>query len=374
MKTPCYFDYNATAPIRSEVIDLVADLMQETGNASSVHGFGRSARSHVEKAREQVAAMVGTQNTAVTFTSGATEANNAVLQKFKEERILISSIEHPSVFEVCDHAEHINVNDNGAVDLQAFEKQISEGKPVSLVSVMLVNNETGVIQPVGEIARIARKHNKDVFIHTDASQAPGRIKIDFPALLTDYMSLSAHKFGGPQGVGALISAPGARPVQLLHGGGQEKRQRAGTENVAGIAGMGLAAQIADREINQYNKLALLRDKIEDALLNTISAARIFGKDAERVANTSCIAVAGVDAQTQLMSLDLEGFALSNGSACSSGKVNTSNVLKAMGASDLEANSALRISIGWGTTSEEVDAFIAAWTRMMERMKDKIKTA
>lgn len=372
MKTPRYFDYNATCPIRSEVINLMGDVMRETGNASSVHSFGRKARSHIEKAREQVAQLVRTQNTSVTFTSGATEANNAVLQKFKGERILISAIEHPSVLEVCEQAELIKVDENGVIDLDAFKKQLEQGAPAALISVMLVNNETGAIQPVGEIARIARAHNKDVFVHTDAAQAPGRLSIDFPALLVDYMSLSAHKFGGPQGTGALISAPGARPVQLLLGGGQEKRQRAGTENVAGIAGMGLAAEMALKNLDEFVKLAQLRDQIEKSCSDTIPQTRIFAKDTERVANTSCVCVPGLDAQTQLMALDLAGFALSNGSACSSGKVNQSHVLKAMGASDIEANSALRISIGWGTTSEQIDEFIAAWTEMVTRMKDKIQ--
>ncbi len=366
MKNLVYFDYNATAPLKDEVIDFMSEILRESGNASSLHSFGRNARKHVEKAREQVAELAHTHSNSVTFTSGATEANNTVLGAFKGQRILVSAIEHPSILDVIENVETIPVTPDGIIDLVQFEEIISKGDAPALISVMLVNNETGVIQPVEQMARIAKKKHPQVFIHTDASQAPGRIKIDMPALQVDYMSLCAHKFGGPQGTGALLSLPGAKPARLLLGGGQEKRQRAGTENVAAIAGMGLACTLATRDMDQFIALAKWRDQIENAVTTAYPDVKIFGQNSDRVANTSSICTPGLDAQTQLMAMDLEGIALSNGSACSSGKVNNSYVLRAMGASDSEAGSAVRLSIGWETKQSDIDHFIKAWSDMISR--------
>lgn len=369
-KTPVYLDYNASGLMRPEVADLMRTIMSAPGNASSIHGYGRIARQHVETAREQVAALAGTHPNYVTFTSGATEANNAVLKHFAGQRVLVSAIEHPSVLEAAPHAERIPVNVDGLIDLGGFERLL-DGDAPALISIMLVNNETGVIQPVEELVRLARQRHPKVFFHTDAVQAAGKISFELAALGVDYLSLSAHKLGGPQGVGALLCAPGSEPVTYLHGGGQEKRQRAGTENVAGIAGFGLACDIAQQELPAYMALSDLRDDLERRLTEAAPDAVIFGRAAPRVANTSNIGLPGIAANTQLMNLDIEGIAVSSGSACSSGTVKPSHVLEAMHAGTHLTSSSLRISMGWGTKPEDINRLAEAWLKMYDRVQDKI---
>lgn len=369
-KTPVYLDYNASALIRPAVADLMRDLMAVPGNASSIHSFGREARRHIEKAREQVATLADTHANYVTFTSGATEANNAVLKHFTGHRILISAIEHSSVLEAAPQAEKIPVTAEGVVDLETFEKLLA-GEPPALISVMLVNNETGVIQPVEEIVQLARRQHPGVYIHTDAVQAAGKIPLALAPLGVDYLSLSAHKLGGPHGVGALLCAPGAEPVPFLHGGGQEKRQRAGTENIAGIAGFGLAASMALAGLSEFQALAGWRDQLEETLQSAAPELVIFGRHAPRVANTTNIGLPGIPANTQLMNLDIEGIAVSSGSACSSGSVKPSHVLQAMGAPDDLSSHALRVSLGWGTQEDEVKRLAQVWLKMYSRVADKI---
>jgi cysteine desulfurase len=369
MKNKTYLDYNATAPLRPFARDAMLRVMEEPGNASSTHHYGRQARKYVEIAREQVAALCGTVPAQVTFTSGATESNNAVLKIFSGQRVLVSSTEHPSILESAPDAEKIAVDEHGLINIDAFERQLQDGPAPALISIMLVNNETGVIQPVAELAKRARAIHPNIFIHTDAVQAAGRIAIDMPALRVDYLSLSAHKIGGPQGSGALIVAPGAKPAILLHGGGQEKRQRAGTENAAGIAGFGAAAQEALHDLHAIS--AERRDLLESTILSIDSRVIIAGRHAPRIANTSCIALPGVPAETQLMILDLEGIAVSSGSACSSGTVKASHVLQSMGLPDPITKSTLRVSTGWATTDEDMNHFIEAWTLMHGRVKDRI---
>ena len=369
-KNPVYLDYNASALMRPRVADMMRDIMSAPGNASSIHGFGRSARKHIEWAREQVAALAGTHPNYVTFTSGATEANNAVLKHFSGKRILVSAIEHPSVLESAPQAERIPVNKDGLIDLGGFEKLLN-GDEVALISVMLVNNETGVIQPIEELVRLARARHPRVFFHTDAVQAAGKIQIDLAMLGVDYLSLSAHKMGGPHGAGALLCTPGSEPVPFIHGGGQEKRQRAGTENVAAIAGFGLAAEIALAEIPAYQKLSDLRDELERTLQQAAPEITIFGQSAPRVANTSNIGLPGIAANTQLMNLDIEGIAVSSGSACSSGTVKPSHVLEAMHAGPNLTSHALRISMGWDTKPEDTKRLAEAWLKMYSRVQDKI---
>jgi len=368
VKPSTYLDHNATTAIRPGVISAVASVMAQTGNASSVHGAGRAARSIVEKAREQVAALVGVTSPQVVFTSGATESNNAVFNAFKGQRILVSAIEHPSVLESANGAEEIPVTQDGIVDIKAFEALLDKANAPALISIMLVNNETGVIQPIADLARLAKSKHPGIYIHCDAVQAAGRIPVNFQALQLDYMSLSAHKMGGPQGVGALISAPGAKPAKLLHGGGQEKRQRAGTENVAGIAGFGVAAEIAQKNIAAYEKLSALRDKLEKSLKSLESTLIVLGEKSPRVANTSCVSLPGVSAQTLLMSLDLEGIAVSSGSACSSGTIKPSRVACAMGLDSAAQSGVIRISLGWNSAPEDIDAFLAAWEKTAPRLK------
>lgn len=349
-----YLDHNASSPIHPAIVETMVATMRIHGNASSVHRAGRNARAMIESSRTSVAELVGAEPKQVIFTSGATEANNAVLKSFTG-KILVSSIEHPSVLESAPKAERIPVGNDGLVDLQAIEGMIDGA---SLISVMMVNNETGVIQPIEKIVALAKA--KGVRVHCDAVQAAGRIPLAMNGI--DYLTLSAHKMGGPQGVGALIVAPGAPPVKLIHGGGQERRARAGTENVAGIAGFGAIAELAN--IEQFQKLTSLRNIIEQ----TIPGIIVFGQSSARVANTTCFALPGVLADTQLMALDLAGICVSSGSACSSGSVKPSHVLEAMGIAPDLANCALRVSLGWNTTQKDVDTFIETYIRLAQSWK------
>jgi cysteine desulfurase len=359
--TKTYLDYNATAPIRPEIITLMTEIMGVPGNASSVHGFGRDARKHVEKARQQVAALCGVEAEQVVFTSGATESNNSILRHFAGKRILISAIEHPAVLQSAPNAEIIPVTKDGLIDMDAYQNMLEDGEPPALVSIMLVNSETGVIQPIQELAKMA--HDKGALFHTDAVQGAGRIDLSLPKLGADYMSLSAHKMAGPQGVGATITRKGLEAPKFMLGGGQEKNCRAGTHNTAGITGMGLAAEMAKDNIKTYEKITALRDDLERQVRKISNKAIIYGANAPRVGNTSNIGLPGLPAETQLMALDLAGIAVSSGSACSSGAFKPSHVLMAMGADEEEAKSALRISIGYATTSADIDAFLEAWSKL-----------
>jgi cysteine desulfurase len=368
-KPAIYMDCNATMPVKPGVIDVMTAVLRETGNASSIHRDGRNARRHIEEARAALGTLIGANPAYVFFTSGATESNNTVIKTFAGKNMLFAAIEHPSVLDVCPDAGKIPVTADGVVDLNALEELL--GTQPALVSVMLVNNETGVIQPVAEAVRLIRKKSPATIIHCDAVQALGRINVDFSALQVDFLSLSAHKMGGPQGCGALVMAPGAKIEKLLHGGGQEKRQRPGTENVAGIAGFGEAAKLAAKDMDAFQALSAQRDHIEETLLKAEPRLNIFGRAAPRVSNTTQLALPGIAAETQLMAMDLAGVSLSSGSACSSGTVKPSHVLQAMNIAPAQAMGALRVSLGWHTTKEDVDGLIAAWLEMHARIKDKI---
>jgi len=361
MSMPSYLDHNASTPAKPAVLELVFDVLKSTGNASSVHFYGRHSRKLIEAARAQIGAALEVGPQQVVFNSGATEGNNTILKGFAGKRILVSAIEHPSVLQSCiTNPEQIAVTPDGTVDLESFERQIAQGEPPALVSVMLVNNETGVIQPVAEIAKIARAHG--ALFHCDAVQALGRIPFTREALGADFITLSSHKIGGPQGAGAIIFAAKAPLPKLLHGGGQERRQRAGTENVAAIAGFGLAAELAIAEMEEFQRLSSLRATIENAL-KTDDRVRIYGTGAARVSNTISFSMRGFPSETQLMQYDLAGIAVSAGSACSSGTVKPSHVLIAMGASEDEAKSAIRVSLGWNTSEKEIEKFIEAWNKI-----------
>lgn len=365
MNKAVYLDYNATTPLRPEVIALMGEVMAEPGNASSVHGFGRQARKRVEDARGQIAKVFNVGPQQIIFNSGATEGNNTILKGFAGQRILISGIEHASILESGVKAEIIPVTQDGIVDLEAFRKMLAQEPKPALVSVMYVNNETGVIQPVAEIARLAR--DAGAVVHTDAVQAVGKIAFTREELGVDFITLSAHKFGGPQGIGAIIMAPKAPLPKLLHGGGQERRQRAGTENVAAIAGFGMAVHLAQHGLGTYQALKNQREKIETALLQSTNTLRIHGQQSPRVANTTAFSLTGTTSETLLLALDLEGMAVSSGSACSSGTVKPSHVLMAMGVSEDEAKCSLRISLGWNTTDQDIEDFIAAWNNVRNRV-------
>nr|WP_049961873.1 cysteine desulfurase family protein [Methylobacterium sp. B34] len=359
-------DHNATTPLRPEVRAAMGQAMDLVGNPSSVHAFGRSTRRAVEEARAAVAALVGVKPAQVLFTGSGTEANNFALRGFPGRRVLTSAIEHESVLAACRDAARFGVNRDGMVDLDELKRRLG-GPASALVSLMLVNNETGVIQPVADAARIAHAHG--ALIHCDAVQAAGRLPLSLRDLGVDLMTLSAHKLGGPTGVGALILAEGLEPEALIRGGGQERRKRAGTENLLGIVGFGAAARLALdglAEAMEAANLASLRNRLEREALAAMPRARVMGAGAPRVANTSCLMLPGLPGETQVMTLDLAGVAVSAGSACSSGKVKPSHVLAAMGEDDGCAASAIRISLGWTSDDEAVDRFLTAWTAMARR--------
>lgn len=359
-----YLDYNATAPLRPEARAAMLEAAAVGGNASSVHGSGRRARMAIETARETIASLLGARAAEIVFTSGGTEANQLALRGAGAERILVSAIEHDSVRLACPAAEMLAVDGRGLIDLDRLDATLGNGRGRALVSVMLANNETGVIQPVAEVARIARRHGAR--LHCDAVQAAGKIAVDFGALDVDFLSLSGHKFGGPQGAGALLVRQGAMLEPQFRGGGQELGRRSGTENLPGIAGMAAALQAAMRDMAAIAGLARLRDGIEERLAAICPGLRIWGAGAPRLANTSCLAMPGMGSETQVMALDLAGVEISAGAACSSGKVRPSHVLRAMGASEAEAREAVRVSLGWASVAEDAERFVAAWTALYLR--------
>ncbi|HTO85296.1 MAG TPA: cysteine desulfurase family protein [Methylomirabilota bacterium] len=371
MPRPAYLDYNATAPIRPAVIAAMAEAMATVGNPSSVHGFGRAARAQLESAREQVAELVGARADQVVFTSGGTEANNLAVAGAGRPRVLASAVEHDSVLK-AGVVEAIPVRSDGIVDLGALDEILRHDGPPALVSIMLANNETGVVQPVGDAVR--RAHAQGALVHCDAVQATGKIAVDFASLGVDLISLSAHKFGGPPGVGALVVGDDVAVQAVQRGGGQERGRRAGTENLPAIVGFGVAAEAARSDLQAAGKLAAWRDAMEARISAVAPAAIVFGREAPRLPNTSCIALPGLSSELQVMALDLAGVAVSAGSACSSGKLQPSHVLRAMGADPLTAASAIRVSLGWQTEADHIDRFIAAWGDLVARSRRRADVA
>ncbi len=375
MPQRCYFDWNATAPLREAAREAFADALALTGNPSSVHAEGRTARAAVEQAREQVAALVGARPGDVFFTSSGTEANMLALtpaietstERRPRSKLLLSAVEHVSVRAggrfARDGIEELPVDAQGRLDLAVLATAVAK-TPRPLLSLMLANNETGVIEPVAEAAAIV--HAAGGLLHVDAVQAAGRIACDIGALGADLMTLSAHKIGGLKGVGALVRRSDdihlADP--LIRGGGQERGLRAGTENVAGIAAFGAAAAVASRarEAEAAHMLAL-RDRLETALQAILPAAVIFSAGAARLPNTTLFTAPGMKAETAVITFDLEGIAVSSGAACSSGKVQPSHVLAAMGVSPPLTRGAVRVSLGWSTTEADVEMFLGAWRKL-----------
>ncbi len=360
MNSQVYLDYNATVPALPEVISAVARAMEKCGNASSVHTMGRQVRKLVEDARENLAALVGAKPAQVIFTGGGSEANNMALNCTCREAILVSAIEHVSVLNAIGNTRPVSVDRDGVLDLQALEFAFSLTNKPALVSVMLANNETGVIQPVADVARVAKEHG--AIVHCDAIQALGKISVDWRELNVDFLSLSAHKIGGPQGVGALIVNENIPLDPFMKGGGQERGRRAGTENVAGIAGFGEAAKSAGATIDFQSEIKVWRNKIENEIKSIAPAAQIFGGSADRLPNTSCISMPCVSSETQLINFDLADIMVSAGSACSSGKVQASHVLTAMGVKE-DASRTIRISLGAGNSENDADKFISVWRDM-----------
>jgi cysteine desulfurase len=386
MTERAYLDWNATAPLRPEARVAMIAALDEIGNPSSVHREGRAARRTVEQARERVAALLGAEPRNVVFTSGGTEANMLALtptletsqHKTRFDRLLVSAIEHASVR--CggrfpaNQVEEFAATEDGTIDLAALERRLNElkwqGKLPPLVSIMAANNETGVIQPVKAAA--AMIHQAGGLLHVDAIQVAGRIPCDINDMEADLMTVSAHKLGGPQGVGALVKRSAALNIAeaLVRGGGQERGSRAGTEDVAGIAGFGAAAASAMASMAaDAERMRFVRDRLETGLAEGPTV--IFGRKAERLPNTSLFAAPGLRAETALINLDLDGLAVSSGSACSSGKVTPSHVLAAMAVPEKLVSGAVRLSIGPSTSENEIDLFLQAWTKLLSGLsKDK----
>jgi len=352
-----YLDHNATSTLRPEAKAAMVRAMDCTGNASSVHGEGRAARKVLDDAREQVARAVGVIPPMVVFTSGGSEANNMALKGAPVERIIVSAIEHPSVLQAATASGKpvgvIPVDADGVIDLGALEELLHG--PKALVSVMAANNETGVVQPLADVVRLAQAHG--CLVHSDAVQVLGKRMLNFGLPPLDFLTLSAHKNGGPVGTGAVVIRDGVPVEPLIHGGGQELRRRAGTENLVTIAGFGAVAGLKQDVMH-------LRDRLEAEL----DSAVIFGSKVERLPNTTCFALPGMKAETLLMAFDLEGVAVSSGSACSSGKVAKSHVLAAMGVKPEISEAAIRVSLGWDTREQDIEHFTAAWRKIRDRHK------
>jgi cysteine desulfurase len=361
---PVYLDHNATSPVRPEAAAAMTEALAQVGNASSVHRFGRDARRRVEDAREAVSALIGCTPGDLVFTSGGTEANNTALRGHGRPRTLVSAGEHEAVLQARGDAETVALKPDGTVDLDALDAALAGDDRPALVSVMLANNETGAINPIGRVVEIARRHGARV--HCDGVQAPAKIPVDARELGVDLLSVSAHKLGGPQGVGALAVLDGQPVAPLVAGGGQERKQRAGTENVPAIAGFGAAAAAAQADMDRLAGLAAWRDRLEAQARALCPHVQVHGAVAPRLPNTSCLGLPGVRAQTQVMALDLAGVAVSSGSACSSGKVHASHVLRAMGVGESDAETAIRVSLGWTSQAGDVDAFLDAWSRLVRK--------
>ncbi len=378
-----YLDHNATTPLDPAVIETtVAVLRGEFGNASSVHTFGQTAKSRLDAARAAVADLIGGRPQEIVFTSGGTEADNLALRGVAEaagarRQIVASAIEHEAVLNTLKALGRrgwtttlLPVDDSGIVSPETLEAALSPA--TALVSIMHANNEIGTIQPIAELAAIA--HAQGALFHTDAVQSIGKIPVDVERLGVDLLSLSAHKFNGPQGAGALWVRRGRRLVAATTGGGQERRRRAGTENVSAIAGLGAAARIARARLEAGQcDVAALRDRLEAGILASVPGTAVNGDPARRVPNTTNISFDRVEAESLLIALDLEGVAVSTGSACSSGTLEPSHVLRAMGFPPHRTQNSIRFSLGLGNTTEQIDHVVDVMPRVVERLRALSRT-
>lgn len=360
-----YLDYNATTPLRVTARAAMEQGFSLLGNASSIHTNGRNVRQHIEQARQKLADFFQRPAADVVFTSGATEANNLVINGMKGA-IIASAIEHDSVLKARPGITLCPVNQDGVIELDQLETLLQTQKP-ELVSVMAANNETGVVQPLADITKLCRQYS--CAFHVDAVQAIGKMPIDWSQLNIDYLSLSAHKIGGPSGIGALIINPAKALKAQMLGGGQERYYRAGTENLLGILGFAAALEAVHQD--DWLVIAGLRDRLEQKLKTLDVGVEIFGHRALRLPNTTTIRMPGVKNNLQVMDFDLNGFAVSAGSACSSGKVSRSHVLAAMGIDQEICDQSIRVSLGWQTTAEEIDQFYSCWVRLLQRTQPHI---
>jgi len=370
-----YMDHNATAPVLEVAREAALAAMTLIGNPSSVHGPGRDARAAMEQARAQVAALAHARPRDIVFTSGGTEANNAVIRSSGARTIIISAVEHDCVLAAARAAEAAGAtlyicptDTDGIVDLDQLDDLLSRAEGSTLISVMAANNETGAVQPLSDIA--ARAKAAGARFHSDTVQAAGRIDLDIGAIGADYLTLSAHKIGGLKGVGAVVLCGDAPLNAFIAGGGQELGRRSGTENIPGIAAFGAAAASAMVTASDAAQSAIRarRDQLEAGIRCRANDAHILAANTARLANTSCIRMPGVRGETQVMHFDLNGIAISSGSACSSGKVKSSHVLRAMGLDDVAAGESVRISIGADTTDADIDRAVTVWTDLYDRRK------
>lgn len=389
MNERTYLDHNATAPIRPEAAEALVATLAATGNASAIHGEGRGTRSRIEAARAEVAALVGGDARGVVFTSGGTEADTLALtpdyQRGGEplacDVLITSAVEHAAVLRghrfAADRVDLLPVDARGRLRLEALDAALARHAGAGrrpLVSLMLANNETGVIQPVAEAARRTREHGG--LIHADAVQAAGRIRVDLAALGVDAVSVSAHKIGGAPGSGALVLAdPDLRPAPVFAGGGQERGRRAGSENAPSIAAFGAAARSARLALDgEIIRIASLRERLEGALRCEFPELVLLVGDVDRLPNTACFALPGVPAETAVIALDLAGLSVSAGAACSSGKVGPSHVLAAMGVPEKIARSAFRLSFGWSSADEDVDRALGVFRRVIPGLLRRARAA
>lgn len=365
--SPLFFDYNATAPLRPEAKQAMLEVMDIIGNPASPHFFGRQMRQKLEEARQVLAGALGvTFPDQIIFNSGGTEGNNTVLKTFesKNAALFVSSTEHACVRNVCKKSHLIPVDQNGLIDLNWLDEALAkcdQSRPI-LVSVMLVNNETGVIQPLQDILKTAKKYN--AYVHSDAVQALGRIPVTTDLYPVDYMSFSGHKIGGCTGFGALYVKAKCPYEPLLLGGGQEKEKRSGTSNTLGAVAFGAALKVALEQ--DWSFVKNLRNTLEENILDFCPQANIWAKESPRVANTTSIYMPNVPNMTQLMAFDIEGIAVSAGSACSSGKIVPSPVLSAMRVTPTKALETIRVSLGPTTTQNDIDHFFTMWKNIYNR--------
>jgi cysteine desulfurase len=375
-----YFDHNATTPVDPGAVEVMVRVLREDfGNASSVHHFGQRAKAVLDEARSAVASLIAAEPSEVVFTSGGTEADNFALRGVAEalevtgrKHLVASSIEHEAVLNTLKalakrgwQTTLLPVDASGIVTPEALDAAMTDR--TALVSVMHANNEIGTIQPIAELARIA--HGRGALFHTDAVQSVAKIPVDTRALGVDLLSMSAHKFYGPKGAGALFIKRGARVTAILTGGKHERNRRAGTENIAAIAGFGAAAVLAARKMAaEAARLRAMRNRLEDGVLETVPGTAINGAREPRVPNTTNLSVEGVEAESLLIALDLEGIAVSTGSACSSGTLEPSHVLRAMGLPTHRTQNSIRVSLGAGNTDVEVDYFLAKLPQVVAKLR------
>lgn len=380
MNKKIYLDYAATTPVKNKVLEEMLPYFNEKfGNASSIYFYGREAKQALDLARDRVAKVIGAKQDEIYFTGGGSESDNwaikgiAYANKEKGNHIITTKIEHHAVLHTCEYLEkqgfevtYLDVDQYGLIDLEALKNAITD--KTILISIMFANNEIGTIQPIKEIGRIA--HEKNIYFHTDAVQALGNVKINVDDLNIDLMSMSAHKIYGPKGVGALYLRKGIKIYSLIHGGAQEKRRRAGTENIPGIVGFGKAAELAEQNFSEHiQHQSRLRDKLVNGILEKVDYVRINGHPEKRLPGTINLAFEFIEGESLLLSLDMVGICASSGSACTSGSLDPSHVLMAIGLPHEIAHGSLRITIGDFTTEEDIDYVLEHIPKIVKRLRD-----